>query len=95
MVTERMYGDVWSRVARVDRWVELLRFRDVMSLIGCVRARVCACVVSVCMCVHVCTCACVCMYVCVYVYVCVRVHGHLIEGFGFRPAAQSLGSRSV
>ena len=40
MVRERMYGDVWSRVARVDRWVELLRFRDVMSLIGCVRARV-------------------------------------------------------
>ena len=40
MVRERIYGDVWSRVARVDRWVDLLRFRDVMSLIGCVGARV-------------------------------------------------------
>ena len=40
MVRERMYGDVWSRVARVDRWVELLRFRDVTSLIGYVRVRV-------------------------------------------------------
>ena len=40
MVRERMYGDVWSRVARVDRWVDLLCFSDVMSLIGCVGARV-------------------------------------------------------
>ena len=40
MVRERMHGDVWSRVARVDRWVDLLCFRDVMSLIGCVGVRV-------------------------------------------------------